>query len=446
MLTPRVGLVVVTSPLEVGADQAPRILDEAKSMLQAVGLEVPVGSILSDEADAAHQASSLAGVDSICVVAATWAEDYLVQGLLSRLDRPTPIVTWALPGLHTGSLCGTHQLCYILNEIGCQYCFVYGELADAASRVRARDYIMAAAAMRALQGARFGQIGGPTKGMSDVEADESALFDIFGSRVIKHDLQWLAKRAASMDEESAQSVWRAACDRAGSSDVSDAAGIESAMYYLALREFTQEESLIGITAECYPALMGKVCLPFALLAELDDVVGACEGDVNGAVAMRLMAWLTGKPVHNTDLLSENRQANAMVFSHCGSSALCLAESEQAVCFRSCRLMDVGVTGQFPGRRGRVTMINLVNHGGGYVIGLATGECTGEDSEFPGNPVTVRFDVPVIALIHDIPEMGLGHHWMIGEGDVAQAVRDFGRLARVPVMEPGAGPRHSPFPS
>jgi hypothetical protein len=61
-------------------------------------------------------------------------------------------------------------------------------------------------------------------------------------------------------------------------------------YYLA-REFARAMSLARSFVECYPKLMGQVCLPIALFAE-EDVGGACEGDVNSG-RNAPASWFTG---------------------------------------------------------------------------------------------------------------------------------------------------------
>jgi len=445
VLVPRVGLVVVTSPMEIGFDSAPRLLEQASAALDMAGMQVVQPSVLSDAAGARELALSYTGLDALCVVAASWAEDYLVYDLLAHMDAKPPVLAWAIPGLHTGALCGTHQLCYLLREIKHPYGFAYGHLTDESARSRAIAFCQAAAARRALGRSRFAQVGARTNGMSDVAIDELGLASNFGVRLIARSEQWLTEKAGLVDEESARAVWRQVCDSAGCNRVPDREGLLAARYYLALREFVRAEHISGVTVECYPGLMGRVCLPMALLAEFDDVVGACESDVNGAVAMRVLSWLTGQPVHNTDLLAENESENTAVFSHCGSSAFCLAETRKSIRLESCRLANVGVTGQFPGRAGRVTLVNLVGRGGNYRLGATTGEAVVADVGFPGNPVTVRLDVPIRAFINGVPELGLGHHWMIGEGDVLEAVKDLARLVDIPVLHPGGDPAELRIP-
>jgi len=435
-MRPSVGLVVVASPLEVGADAAPALLTEAEAALSEEGLGAVAPVVVADPASARKAGACFRDADAVCVVAATWSEDYLVQDLLAYVGRPTPLIAWALPGLHTGSLCGTHQLCCVLKELGCSYRFVYGALADNAARARVVATAKAAAARRALQRARVGRIGGRLPGMAEVAVDEVALRAVLGPRLVERGLDWLTEQAEAADAEEAGATWERARSAAGRVDVPDNAGLLAARYYLALREFLRTEEMSAFTVECYPRLMGQVCLPIALLAE-EDAVGACEGDVNSAVAMRLLAWFTGGPVHNTDLLADDREENTIVFSHCGSGAFCLAPCKSDIALASCRLMDTGVTVQYPGRPGRVTGVNLVGPTGDYRMGLFGGEAVPTELVFPGNPVKVQLEVPVADFLSDVAEAGLGHHWMIGEGDAIPSLLEFGRLAAIPVFRPGS---------
>lgn len=435
MLRPNIALIVTASPLEVGADQAPAILKHAADTLEYIGVNVASATLVSDEATARTIGSTTGGADALCVVAATWSEDYMVQDVLAGIEAPLPVIAWALPGLHTGSLCGTHQLCSVLAELGYTYSFVYGDLDDHAARSRVHAIAQAAAARRAFRGTRVARIGARMKGMAEVAVDEMELRSLLGVRLVERSLEWLTAQAETADNEEAESVWQRARSMAGDVKVPDEHGLTAAKYYLTLRDFVRAEGVSAFTVECYPELMGKVCLPISLLAE-EGVVGACEGDVNGAVAMRLLAWLTGKPIHCTDLLADDPNDNTIVFSHCGSGAFCLAPSKTQICLDSCRIMDIGVTCQYPGRTGLVTLVNIVGRRGNYRIGIASGEAVPTELVFPGNPVKVRLDVTTSAFINDIPEMGLGHHWMIGEGDVTAALQEFGRLSGISVLQPG----------
>ena len=110
-LCPRVGVVGLCSPLEVGADQAPAATAELAALLRENGCEVVEAGVLDgpDRATAAGRRLAEAHVDAVAGVAVSWYEDYLVLDLLE--ECAVPLVLWSLPGMETGALCGTQQPC-----------------------------------------------------------------------------------------------------------------------------------------------------------------------------------------------------------------------------------------------------------------------------------------------------------------------------------------------
>jgi L-fucose isomerase-like protein len=196
--------------------------------------------------------------------------------------------------------------------------------------------------------------------------------------------------------------------------------------YLALRELVEQEGLAALTVGCYPHLMGRVCLAASLLAD-DGLPLACEGDVNGAVGQLMLQLLTGQPTHSTDWLNP-LEDGTVVFTHCGSGSLCLAERREDITLADVRLMGQGVCALFPARPGPVTLVSLSATAGGYQVALLEGEALSTEMVFPGNPVRVRFARPTAELIDWIHAGGIGHHWMIGYGHVGAIIRAWAGLA------------------
>jgi len=233
-----------------------------------------------------------------------------------------------------------------------------------------------------------------------------------------------------MKDKDVKKLWLQTRRKAGSVRVGEKAGLRSMKITLALREFALKQNLMGIAVECYPELMGEFCLPFSLLSE-QGIMGGCEGDVNSTLAMAILFMLTGKPVHNTDLLGP--VDGAIVFSHCGSGAFSLARSRQGITLAPVRLKDKGVCVLFPARKGDVTLLNIVGRQGTYRMGILEGKALDTRMVFPGNPVRVKFPGPPSEVIQWIADCGLGHHWMIGYGDVGEELRHFSRLVKVPSL-------------
>ena len=424
----RLGITVVASPLEVGAGQAPALLEQLRGcfasaeQLQLVCPSPPV----TDAASAVQAGRQFYDqrVDAICVVAASWFEDYLVLDMLEECS--VPVVAWARPGMETGSLCGMQQLGLVLKQLGHSYCFLFDPVGTDIAVQRAAQFAAAAALRHRLRRSRIGYLGHRVEGMTETTPHELALKKAFGCRVVGIDTQVFLEQTARVPATSVADRWQQMKAQVGRVTTTDAAGIESLQVYSALRQMIGEAGLSAVAVGCYPHLMGKVCLAASLLSE-EGIPVACEGDVNGALGMLILTSLTGQPVHNTDLLDPISEDNAIVFSHCGSGGFSLASAPSEVMRAPVRLMERGLCCLFLSRAGPVTLLNIVPTLQGYRMGAMYGLSLETDMVFPGNPLRVQFDIGFRRILDWIIAEGLGHHWMAAYGDLRQPLQDLAAM-------------------
>lgn len=433
MIRPKLGVVVIVSPLEVGAGEASKIRRKAISNLGTLNIDLVIPEIIIKDEKTAKEAGKKFRKDEtdlICLVLGTWSEDHLVIDLLEEID--VPLITWALPGIHTGSLCGCHQICSVLKELGKIYKFVYGELDDKKALHAIDIYSRAVSLRKKLRKAKIGLIGHRIKGMTEVSFDEFELKAIFGPRIVYMGIDKLRESMRKFSEQKIKSIWEGIKKKVGKVKIKDKDGFHSIRAYLSLKEFVEQNELSGLAVECYPELMGEICLAYSLLAE-EGIAGACEGDVNSCLAMLILYWLTGKPVHNTDLLAINEKDNSAVFSHCGSGGFSLAEKVSDITLSPVRLMDKGCCVLFPAKPGPVTMVNIVGRKETYRISIVTGKAIKTKMVFPGNPIRVRLPIDIQEIINTIARRGVGHHWMIGYGNVARELEEYADLIKINFM-------------
>lgn len=424
-LVPRVGILSVSSPLEVGAGRAPQAAVDLGNILENRGCEViNLGAVNNPEASvSAGRKLAEAHVHAVAIVAVSWFEDYLALDLLEECGAP--VLLWALPGMETGALCGTQQLSSYLKRLDTPYGCVYGALDDSDGLHRALEFLRAASLKYLLRRSRIGFAGYRVQGMTETSADEFALKKTVGSRIVPLDVPQLLRRAQEIPGENVKSLWQAVTARSASCEVSEDDGLDSMKVYAALLEEIERFRLDALTIGCYPHLMGRVCLAASLLADAGIPLG-CEGDVNGAVAQLILTRLTGQPTHNTDWL-EPLPDGTVVLTHCGSGSFALAENPESIHLRPVRLMNQGVCALFPGKPGGVTLLNLMAYKEGYQIALLEGEALSTDMVFPGNPLRVRFSQPVRKVLDWIYEEGVGHHWMAGYGSLGGEVQRWAAL-------------------
>ncbi len=419
-LRAHVAVLALSSPLEVGADQAPGLAAALGSILCEAGCEVlELGSVDTPEKSrAAGRQCAKEHVDAIAAVTASWFEDYLLLDLLE--EWRAPVLLWSTPGMETGALCGTQQLTCYLKQLGWAFGCVFGDLRDEQCRQRALAYLQASALHARMRRARIGIAGQRIGGMTHTSPNEFMLKKTIGPRVVPLDLPGLLSRAQEFGAGETGALWDGVKDSAGASSVPDKEGLDAMGMYLALRELVEREGLDALTVGCYPHLMGRVCLAASLLAD-EGVPMACEGDVNGAVGQFMLQLLTGQPTHHTDWLNP-LEDGSVIFTHCGSGSFSLAEKPDDITLSDVRLMGQGVCALFPAKPGPVTLLGLVATGGGYQVALVEGEALPTEMVFPGNPVRVRFQQETSALIDWVHAEGIGHHWMVGYGNVGEQVR------------------------
>jgi L-fucose isomerase-like protein len=424
-LMPRIGVAAVASPMEVGADRAPQAANDLAGLLERHGCEVVrLGSLgAADVAVTGGLRAAEAHVDALALAATSWFEDYLVLDLLEECD--TPLLFWSLPGMETGALCGTQQITSYLKQLDKPYSAVFGQVEPGAGLTRAQRFLRAAALRKQLRRARIGLAGLRTRGMTEVAASEFALKKVLGPRMVPVDMVSLLNRAHQATQTETLPIWNRVKDAAGEVQVEEAAGLESAGFYIAIRELIERERLTAFAFGCYPNYMGCACVAASLLADEGTPVG-CEGDANGAVAMAMLQMLTGQPTHNTDWL-DPLDDGSVVFTHCGSGSYALAERRADITLAPVRLANTGVCLLFPTQPGPVTLVNLLPSGAGYQMAVMEGEAQHTKMVFPGNPLRVQFTRPVEHIIDWIHGEGIGHHWMAGYGHVAGDLRELARI-------------------
>lgn len=423
----RLGIVSVASPLEVGADQTEIILKQLQTEISSRYDNISIYPyIVTKPIDAKNvgQVFYHEQVQLICVVAASWFEDYLVLDILEECD--SPVILWGIPGMETGSLCGTQQLSFILKQLGKPYKVLYDEIDSDDAISTLTKYASACKLKNYLRRTKIGYLGHRVEGMTETTGHEIALKKIFGSRVVGIDTQVFLREALKIDTKIAKDNWDKIKSCVGKVQCKDEDGIESMKFYFVLKSLIEEKMLDAIAIGCYPHLMGKVCIPASLLGE-EGIPIACEGDINGALVMIILSWLSSAPVHNTDLLNPIPEDNAIIFSHCGSGGFSLSKSCSDISLSPVRLMDNGVCCLFPAKPGHVTMINIVPTIGSYKIGVLEGHALETEMVFPGNPIKVRFDRDYRDILSWIIDEGLGHHWMIAYGSFKSELIDLANM-------------------
>jgi L-fucose isomerase-like protein len=424
-LIPSIGLAALLSPLEIGAERASDAIKELTQLLTAAGCKIADYGTVDSPAKAvdvgrrAHEAH----IDAMLFIPVCWFEDYLVLDFIEECQ--VPLLFWVLPGMETGALCGTQQIGCYLKQLKQPFFTVFDNIKAGDNCQAAMKYLRATALKSAMRRSKIGFSGQRVAGMTHISPHEFMLKKTIGSRVVPFDLPILLKAATEVSDELVATQWQKTKQAAAQCCVPDSEGFASMRIYIALQAIIKEHDLDALTIGCYPHLMGKVCLAASLLAD-DGIPFACEGDINGAVGQLILALLTGMPTHHTDFLDPTNDGT-VIFTHCGSGSFELAEDKNEIKLDAVRLMDTGVCALFPAKTGPVTMISLIPTPNGYQCAVIEAEAEHTAMLFPGNPVKIRFKQSPEQLINWIFDNGIGHHWAIGYGHVADEIKHWASI-------------------
>jgi len=422
----RIAVVGLACKGEIGFEKTGDLCRASVEALAARNVDVAdTGIVMCDSATAKKAAQALETMDfsALMLCVGTWSEDNHLLELLPTLQRGgKSVILHAYPAVDTGSLCGVHQITSVFTDVGfTAFRFVYGEPGsdDATGQIlQILENLQPTEAARKDDVIYIGAIGGRVPGMTEISFDEFSLYEKCGAVIIPISETELLDEVAAVDparlEEEAQKILSRGFKVSSTAE----AVRESARFYLAMKALVARYRLTGLAVKCYTRYMGKVCLGYSLLSD-EGIVCSCEGDVPNTVMMRIMANITGQCVNHTDLLYPDVKNNTILFAHCGSSGFSIAPKAEEVELAPVRLQDSGVCSRFIPKTGRVTLADLVGHGDKLRMSVMVGEAVETPMTFPGNPALVKFDIPVLELCRRIAQMGCGHHWMVGYGDVSR---------------------------
>lgn len=316
----------------------------------------------------------------------------------------------------------------------------YGHVEDEPFRRRLQVTVGALKGRRALATARVAWIGGLAPGFENLRFDQRDLHArLGGARVVPRELREIVDLARQFGEAEAKQVAADMVAAARAVNVPDESVERNARLYLALREVCRRDGANAVALQDWPDMQNvydvSPLLALCWLAETDGIPTAHEGDVLGALTMRMLGAVAGKPTTIMDIAAVDTDRDAALLWHCGGSPHSLADSD-------------GVTYEFHSTLGR----KQPNGPWGAVVNqtLAPGECTiaylsddvrslwnyraevfadPERSGFDGDRGWIRgfrhadADVPGRDLLETLMTTGQEHHHGFVHGDVSEELSE-----------------------
>jgi L-fucose isomerase-like protein len=324
-------------------------VDEAKGGLPAGAMNTPAAG------EALGEYFRRQKVDGVMVCPLDFGDERSAATAAAMAGVPTLLLATKEPpalddaGLSrvSDSYCGTLAISAALHRRNVRFHFAGVHFPDEpAFAVEVADFVRAVSTIKALKGARLGQIGVRPEPFESVAYDESALLAKFGQTVVFRELAQVVSAAKAYADDAPEVVKALADFKAGPAAISvaDSYLLMAVKLELALVEFARANRLSALAIQCWSEVQRSagvsVCATLGRLTER-GVMAACEADVLGTVAM-LTAYgsARGQTVpHLIDWTIQHRDdPNRVLAWHCGNAPLCLAADRAQTALRSRRDM------------------------------------------------------------------------------------------------------------
>ena len=399
--------------------------------LEALGVEVVAGPVLTSDAEAEELAAEFRrqDVDVMVVHFLTFSLGSMTPLLAHRVG--VPVILWGMPEppfdggrIKSNSFCAVNMNAHALRKLGHPYSFVYG-IPDAIAADMSRQFRVTACIKR-LRTTRIGMVGSRVPGFYTSCFNELALRRELGVEVKYIDLLEIVDAAEKLPDAEIDAAYEHITSAASSCGcVPEEQLRKGARLYGAFTSFQKKLDLDGFAVKCWPQIGDifgiGVCSTLGQLTA-DGMVASCEGDVYGAVAMVILQELSGTAPFYCDLIAFEEDENVGLGWHCGAApvSLCAEGCDSSLGLHS--VMDggnvKGVTHDFPLKPGPVTFTQLGEDlDGSYRFLIAGGEGLETPQLLPGNPLRIRFEAPLDELVDTIIEGGFSHHYTVGYADL-----------------------------
>jgi len=380
---PVVGFMTVTLPREK-VDLAREANRCAVESLAACGLNVvsPNDVVVDfDTLMAELRRIEDNAADCLLLLIGTWTNTTWIVTAFERARVPGAV--WSVPDPATFSLTGAGIIHGSLDEMGIQHLFIYGSPDDEETRRKILVFARAAKAATRARGTRCALIGGRVAGMYTTMPDFSQVRRSFGVEIEHVDQYRIIREAESVSAKKVgETVSKA---RAIHNNVlaTDSELERAVRLYHALKKVLDEDGFKLACVKCAGEVLdhyGSYCLPISLCNDEGYVV-ACEADVNAALTMQTMNFITGQPSLFADVNHIDLKENVLRLVNCGSMPMSYARTKQDVDLgRQYQYMGEqrGVTTLFCCDAGEMTLSRLSRRSGRYRMVITHGQSLHED--------------------------------------------------------------------
>ncbi|WP_028306464.1 L-fucose/L-arabinose isomerase family protein [Desulfitibacter alkalitolerans] len=426
-------------------ESAGEVLENSKKMLGEIysHMEMPEELITSPEMLREYLVN-LEEPDLIIFQNTTFVDSTFAAEVVRNIKCPILLWTVREPFIDGGrlrlnSLTGAFSAGNLFTSQGRSYEYIFSAPGEEKVAGKIKSVIDACRVKKSLRELTVGVVGTAPGGFYFSTALDTELLKLTGSKIESIEARDIIKRAKELDKEQYEQHISELCGTLKEADKIPPDNLEKyGRLYAAYSQFIEEKGIKALASRCWPDFFTEYATPVCgVLSTLTDrdIVAACEADVYGAVSMYILKELTGAAPYFGDPVSLDEGKNTITFWHCGAGACSLARKDTGARVGVHPNRKIGPTMEFGLKSGRVTVIRLGRKADGtFRIFLMGGEAADEPQQFLGTSVVVKTDNDAGKIIADAVQAGWEPHFVLGYGDVSEAVKSLGRLLQIEVIE------------
>ncbi|MCB9450972.1 MAG: hypothetical protein H6672_06005 [Anaerolineaceae bacterium] len=424
---------------------------------------VPIETVIASEADAVQAANRLKDQDIDFLLVQNTSISVGDQ-LLPLVDIAPRIGLWSLPDpalegevqLHSLVALNEHAsiLKRYLRHRDIPFKWFYDHVDSEMFQRRFRVTVRALTAVKNIEHARIGWIGGVSPGFYNMLVDPRQLNEHLGVHVGEHEMAELVRRAEAQSASAVATTTKAMRAAATAVTVSSDTAFERVTrVYLALKEMTEEHGYDALAVQCWSKIQELYrivpCMAYSWLGSEDGIAVSCEGDLQGAISMYLLNILTDSSQSSTllDMAALDPKTRSMMMFHCGVTPRHFANDagikwvDHVMLGRHSGDLPYGVAGDLIFAPQEDTTITYLGDDGSRVLVLRASIIEHELKGFDGTRGWFdRFELnkKVIEpwdLINTLTVHGHEHHFAVGIGDVTDELMEFAAWKKLHLVEP-----------
>jgi L-fucose isomerase-like protein len=345
-----------------------------------------------------------------------------------------PIILHALPepdlekSIALNSLCGVNMTTYAFNALDIPHTFVIGDILEKTVQEEMEAQIRAALALAELKRTRLALVGFRAPGFYPCVFDELLLRKKLG---VKLDHINLGAIMTELNTGDRKALPVSLFPTIEGGQLPPEAVVMFEKYYAALTKVLDLDVHRLYAIKDWPEIMGLeypggIWPVLGWMAD-DGRLLAPEGDVNAAVTVALLNFITGKIPFFADIVTWNDSNSSFLLWHYGAAPSLAADKKDIL------YGNEGREVQFTIKPGRATLARLGLYKGSFR--LMTISC-----EVLDTPVTLRrasawvqtINNPAGEIMRSILENGWEHHFILVHGNVQREFEIISRLTGIPI--------------